>query len=73
MAKICRRIKEFVKKSPTRITAHTVPKLENPNLENIVFDWIMDQMRVELAVSTFYTINKAASIDFEFKGGDENK
>ena len=62
------KIKEFAEKSPKRVTVHAGRKLENTNLENMVFDWIMGQRKAELAVSSIYIIDKAVSIDPEFKG-----
>ena len=66
-------IKEFAEKSPKRVTIHPGRKLDNPNLENMVFDWIMEQRKAELAVSTGDVIDKAVSIDPEFMEGDEKK
>ena len=68
-----RKTKEFAGKSPTYVTVHPSRKLDILYIDNMVFDWIMEQRRAELDVSTHDTIDKAVSIDPKFIGRDEKK
>ena len=47
--------------------------MEDPALEQQLFYWIIEQRKAQLAVSTTYVIDKAASISPDFKDENEKK
>ena len=63
----------MAKTSPTKLTAHDGPKIQNPELEYSVYEWIMEQRFSEIPVSTIDVIDQAVSLNPSFKTGDQKK
>ena len=64
---------KFAEKLSTCIPIHLVWKLENLNLENVVFDWALEEKRAQLVVSILDIFDKTLLIDLQFREGDEKK
>ena len=58
---------------PLKLTLHPAAKAEAIELETQLYDLGTDQRRAELAVSTLEIIDKALSIDPQFKNGNTAK
>ena len=65
------KIKEMAMESPQKCTLLHGRKIQNPEIEEALYAWIKEQRSAELCVSTHDVIDKAISIDPEFKNGDE--
>ena len=61
------RIKEEAEKSPQKISVHRGRPRHHEELESEVYDWIKIQREAEFAVSTTDIIDKALSINPQFK------
>ncbi len=59
--------------SPNKLSINKETKLENAELEQTVYTWILKQREAELAVSTRNSVDKAKSIDPIFRDGNQNK
>jgi len=59
------------KKSSDSKSIHDGPKVHNEQLENNLYNWIMDQRQHGIRVTTFSIITKALSMDSEFKSADQ--
>lgn len=66
-------LREKLQKNPKALTLHSGPTVQNPNVEQVVYDWIMAQRESEVAVSTTNIIAKACSLDPMFKDGCQKK
>ncbi len=67
------KIKELATKSPKKSPIHPGKKVENHDLEALVFDWVVKERRAKLAVFTTDFIDKAVSIYSESKNRDEKQ
>ena len=65
--RIMKKIKAEAEKSPGKLTVHSVPKCPAEELEATVYQWIIQKREKKLAISTSDVIDKALSIDPEFK------
>ena len=63
-------IKEGAAASPRKLTLHPGAKAEAIELETQLYDWVTEQREAELAVSTLEIIDKALSINPQFKNGN---
>ena len=59
--------------SPRKLTLHKGRRPEYEDLEESVYEWIMEQRADELAVSTTDVIEKAVALLPNFKGNNENR
>ncbi len=69
--KSTKRIKEMAEKSPQKLSLHPGPANKNAELENSVYQWIVEQRESELAVRTVNVIEKALPIHPHFKNNSE--
>ena len=51
----------------------TGPKLQDKELDDSIYSWLIEQRRCEMPVSATDIINRAIFLHPDFKGGDENK
>ena len=51
----------------------TGPKLQNKELEDCTYSWIIEQQKCEMLVSTTDIIDRELFLDLDFKVGNENK
>ena len=65
------KIKEDQEKNPRKLTVHSGTSVENPNLAESSYDWVMENRFSDLSTSTTDIIDKAVSLDPNFKNGNE--
>ena len=64
------KIKEEQEKSTRKLTVLSGSAVENPNLEESVYDWVMENKFAEHSISTTDIIDKAISLP-NFKNGNK--
>ena len=63
----------MAKVSAAKFTVHDWPKVKHPDLEDSVYDWLIEQQFSEMPVSTMNITDKAVSLNPNFKDGDGKK
>ena len=63
-------ITQLAEQNPKRLNVHKGRKILAPDLEEEVYTWIIAQRNAELAVSTLNIIDKAMTIDANFRNGN---
>ena len=67
------KIKEKNDESPKKLTVNSGRKVQNEDLEKNLYDWVVEQRRAELSVSTCDIIDNAVSLEPEFCNNHQKK
>ena len=65
------KLKAAAERLPRNVTVRSGPKSKNTELERTIYEWVLKQRKAELALITSDIIDKALSLDPQFKYGNQ--